>query len=236
MKQIIIGLGEIGQAVNEIIGKAETYDLKRPYTPEGNFEVMHICFPYADNFIQQVKLYKDKFKASRIIIWSTVPIGITKQIKGAVHSPVEGKHPKLVKSIKEMVRWVGVNNKADANYFENYFKELKLKTKIVSNSDYTEALKLLSTTEYAINVVFADYKARIAKDIGMNYELTKQWNRDYNQLYRELGLHNQFQKFVLDPPNGKIGGHCLLPNAKLLGRYDQYPDKLIDIIRGYDDD
>lgn len=230
MSEVVVGYGEIGEAVASIIGDPAIDDFSLP-TTKGTFNIMHICFPYSEEFIAFVEHYTKIYKAEHIVIWSTVPIGTTRQIKGAIHSPVEGKHPKLARSIKEMVRWIGANSKRDAKYFEDYFKQLKLKTQVVMNSDHTEALKLLSTTEYGLNIVFADYKAKIAKDIDMDYELTKRWNRDYNQLYRELGLDRTFQKFVLDAPNSKIGGHCIIPNTELL--HELYPDEITYLIRRY---
>jgi hypothetical protein len=55
----------------------------------------------------------------------------------------------------------------------------------------------------------------------------KQWNLDYNELYKRLGM-NQFQKFILDAPEGPKGGHCVTPNAKLL--YGQYPDEQVKVV------
>jgi hypothetical protein len=122
---------------------------------------------------------------------------------------------------------VGCNDLYSALFFKSYFKDRGIKCRFVENSDYTEALKLMSTTEYGINLVYADYKARLAEMIGMDYALTKAWNKDYNQLYNKLEL-NQFQKFILDPPNGVIGGHCVTQNAHLLA--EQFPNIMLDLI------
>jgi hypothetical protein len=231
MAEIICGFGEIGKAVKEAVSPdALVYDLSMTdQSPQiDNLEIMHICFPYSDKFIQYAQGYIDQWQPEHIAIWSTVPIGVTKQVSGiAVHTPVEGKHPSLATSIRIMTRWVGCNNQEQADFFTDYFKARHFVVRSVPNSDYTEALKLLGTTEYGINLLYADYKKRVAEAIGMDYELTKRWNRDYNQLYRELGL-NQFQKFVLDPPGGKLGGHCVRENSILLN--EQYPDTLLQRI------
>lgn len=221
MKNLIIGYGEIGRAVGQVVGDHSWLDL-RINPPDAKYNVMHVCMPYSDSFVQDVEAYRTRYEPDHIIIYSTVPIGTTKQIKGAVHSPVESRHPDLSDGIRNMMRWVGYNNKIEAEFFYLFFKKLHITTKLVDDSNYTEALKLLSTTEYGVNIVFADYKKRIADDIGMSYELTKEWNEDYNRLYQKLGLGNIYQKFVLDPPNGKIGGHCVRENSILLNQ--QYPD------------
>jgi hypothetical protein len=226
MSDLILGYGQIGQAVQEAVcPDAHIYDPKRRNGRGASPDVMHVCFPYSDKFVRQVNDYIIRYEPDYVAIWSTVPIGTTKKIKWkAIHTPIEGKHPKLASSIKLMTRWIGYNDKPTANFFLEYFNQRRIQTRIVKNTNHTEALKLLSTTEYGLNIAFADYKAYVAESLNMDYELTKQWNRDYNQLYKELGLR-QFQKFILDAPNGFIGGHCIVPNAKLLG--EQFPDDLV---------
>jgi hypothetical protein len=231
-KTIIVGLGEIGKAVKEAIcPDALEYDINmtQPPLPPGPYYILHICFPYSEGFVEFAREYINTFQPKHIAIWSTVPIGTTKQIDSrAVHTPIEGKHPELAKSISLMSRWVGYNDKVEGRFFRRYFSHARIfNIEMVDNTDHTEALKLLSTTEYGVNLVYADYKKRVADDIGMDYELTKRWNADYNELYEDLGLP-QFQKFILDPPNGEIGGHCIVPNAALLN--NQFPDTLVERI------
>lgn len=234
MSDIIVGFGEIGKAVFSVLnngtraGKVYIKDLQtKDATPVGGTDVMHVCFPYSEAFVMAVKDYIRAYKPEHVVIWSTLPIGTTKQIPGAVHSPVEGVHPHLASSIKQMVRWIGANNKGEGEFFVSYFKELLLATKVVDSSDFTEALKLLSTTEYGVNIEFARYKKQVAAAIGMDFELTKEWNKTYNKLYHNLDME-WARKYILDAPHGKKGGHCITPNARLL--QEQYPDELVRIV------
>lgn len=231
MRSLIIGLGEIGKAVQEVIGnydEVSTYDINLPEESiSSDIDILHICFPYSEEFVQFVKEYVALFKPWHIVVWATVPIGTTKQIKGAIHSPVEGRHPELARSIKDMSRWIGANNKTEGEFFSGYFIRMYIHTRVVESSDFTEALKLLSTTEYGVNIEFARYKKQVAAGIGMDFDLTKEWNRDYNKLYHNLGM-DWAQKYVLDAPVGTKGGHCVTPNAKLL--YEQFPDELVKIV------
>jgi UDP-glucose 6-dehydrogenase len=225
VNSLVVGNGQIGQAVGKVIGVHQVLSLGLSDPVPGDYNIMHICFPYAADFIQQVRSYSVKYNPNHIIIYSTVPIGTTKQIPNAVHSPVEGKHPDLEMSLRFMDRWVGYNDEDQGQFVKRLFFQLGLNTKLVLNSDYTEALKLLSTAEYGVNLVFADYKAQVAEAIGMDYKLTKAWNNDYNKLYQNLGMGKRLQKYVLDSPNGKIGGHCVRPNAELLN--EQHPNDLL---------
>lgn len=234
MDSVIAGYGEVGQAVYQVMND-QTFiiDLN---TPLGNVpkhvDILHICFPSSKHFVTDVKNYIKICEPKHIIVWSSIPIGTCAEIGDfVIHSPVEGKHPRLADSIRKMVRWVACQDVMERQWAAHYFSDKGLLTKLIKKTEYTEALKLLSTTEYGVNIVFADYKKRVADAVNMPYGLTKKWNEDYNDLYRSLGM-NQFQKFLLDPPNGRIGGHCILSNVKLLT--DSYPDKILDLLKEYE--
>lgn len=229
MSDLVIGAGEIGKAVQEAISpQAQMLDIV-PIEISLPIEVMHICFPYTVHFEAEVRQYAAKFKPEHIIVYSTVPIGTCAKIDARiVHSPIEGKHPDLALSIRHAQRWLGHNNQAEAKFFTHYFTERLLNPKLVPNTNFTEALKLLSTSEYGVNIVFAQYKKAVADALEMDYELTKQWNEEYNKLYHNLELGKKYQKFVLDAPTGPIGGHCVVPNAAILN--SQFPTELLKMI------
>lgn len=230
MKSLVVGRGEIGNAVSQTVAKRDsvvTYDLRDGAAPDvKGIDVLHICFPFVDEdiFIPAVQFYIDKYKPMHVIIWSTLPIGTTKQINGAVHSPIEGRHPALAMSVRTMTRWIGANNPGEGEFFAAYFKECWIKTHVVPSSDFTEFLKLRSTSKFGVNLAFAEYEAGVAKEIGMDYKLLKDFDKDYNKLYRNLGM-DWAQRYVLNDPNGQIGGHCVVPNAKILNR--QFPSDLL---------
>jgi UDP-N-acetyl-D-mannosaminuronate dehydrogenase len=232
MTHIIIGMGEIGSALYRVLSvqyNVITYDIGYSGLVSTTDDVtLHICFPYSASFVDDVKEYMEVFGAAYVIVYSTVAIGTCNKIgSDVVHSPIEGKHPDLEKSIRVMTRWVATSDIGVALYFVNLFDQLGIQSKHVKDSSHTEALKLLSTSEYGINIVFAELKAKVAKEIGMDFVLTKEWNEEYNKLYRLLG-HDSYRKYVLDPPGDTIGGHCVVPNAEILRK--QFPHVLLDII------
>lgn len=232
MNSFIAGGGQIGQAVAEVISRKDkviTYDRSGGEMPiVQGVDILHICFPYGKKFIENVNNYVNKYKPWHVIIWSTVPIGTTKQIRGAVHSPIEGRHPQLTMSIRSMVRWVGANDKVEAEFFMAYFKDLWLKAKIVDDSNHTEFLKLRSTAKYGINLVWTDYEAQVAEELGMEFGKLQDFDRDYNRLYHNLGM-KWAQRYVLRPPKGKIGGHCVRENSFLLDK--QFPNDMLKMIQ-----
>jgi len=227
MRHLVIGMGQIGSAIAQVLeGDVEMLDKK----PEANFkkvDVIHICFGYTSQFVREVKRYQKKYNPTLIIIYSTVPVGTTKKIPNAVHSPVEGRHPRLLVSVKRGMRFIGYNDKRKGLLARDVWQNIT-PYQLIQNSDYTEFLKLASTAKYGINLVFADYVNEVCSKLGMDYGLVKDWDREYNKLYKSLSL-GQFQKFVLDPPGGHIGGHCVVPNAFLLDK--QFSHAMLKMIK-----
>ena len=52
------------------------------------------------------------------------------------------------------------------------------------------------------------------------------WNNGYNEGYNKLGM-GHVTRPVLYPPD-KIGGHCIIPNTKLLK--DSFDNSILDLI------
>lgn len=221
MKAILIGYGEVGRAVKEVFIKAHDIAIYDPNTcyhrPElGPYDIMLVCFPWDEMFFEYIEEYQAAFRPKGIIIFSTVPIGTTRKIPNAVHSPIEGKHPNLADSICIMRRWVG----GFSDVAKEFFEQAGIEPYFVEMPEWTEFLKLRSTSLYGVNIEFARYSKKIADDLGMSWELVKMFDEDYNDLYCVLDLP-QYQRYILEPPEGMIGGHCVVPNAKMLD--EQYP-------------
>lgn len=233
MKHLVLGKGEIGKAVYGVFREKHenmySYDLtdknKPPVTEP---DIMHVCFPFSKTFVSNVLGYIDEYKPNHVIVWSTVGIGTTKKIPNAVHSPVEGRHPKLGESIHAMTRWVGYNDDEEAAWFRDFFKQHYFRVQLVENSDFTEFLKLRSTSKYGINLVWTEYESRAAEKLGMEKDLMREFDKDYNKLYHNLQM-DWAQRYILGDPHGKIGGHCVVPNAELLDK--QFPSELLKMIK-----
>lgn len=221
---LIIGYGEIGRGLYSAYSDThaiDVYDIAFKELPEGKYDLLLIAIPYSDEFVEIVNGYRKEYHPRATIIFSTVPVGTTSCIMGAVHSPVEGKHPMLADSIRLARRWVGGYNKT----VENFFKEAGVKPVFVDRPEYTEFMKLSSTTLYGLNIAYAKYRKEVCDKLGLDYEHIKQFDADYNKLYQDLGMP-QYQRYILDaPPIDGIKGHCILENLVLL--YEQYPSELI---------
>ena len=229
-RHLVIGAGEIGKSVYNVLEKNLTVFIRDVEGPKfSNIDVLHIAFPYSDKFSSEVNNYIEMYDPRLVIIYSTTPIGTCEKIsKSIVHSPVEGRHPDLQKSIELGVRWLGTSDTEAANKAVALWAPFVKVVRAVPSSAYTEVLKLRSTSKYGINLVWTDYEKQLTDLVGMNFSMIKQFDEDYNNLYYDLG-YPQFQRYILDPPNGEIGGHCVTQNAELLDK--QFPHPMLKAIK-----
>jgi len=65
----------------------------------------------------------------------------------------------------------------------------------------------------------------VCDELDLDFQAVKSWDRQYNDLYADLGME-QFSRYILDPPQGEIGGHCVVPNAVILNK--QFPSPLVE--------
>jgi UDP-glucose 6-dehydrogenase len=235
MTELIIGYGEIGKAVKEVIcPDAHVYDIAhdkrsqlRQLSSLHNLDIMHICIPYSEDFVKNIKKYIELLKPKHVIVYSTVPIGTCRLIdEKVVHSPVEGRHPYLASSIKDSRRWIGFNNGGEGKFFVDYFKNFSVW--FVSSTETTELVKLRSTAKYGVNLIWAQYEVELCEEFGVSYDQVMNFDRDYNETYKN---DSYTSRYILYPPNNKIGGHCVVSNAKLLNRqfHNDMLDKIIEM-------
>jgi len=215
MNHLVLGLGEIGTAMKTVLSEKYSCsgrDIQSDLT--GKFDVLHVCFPYFVNFVEVVEMYKKEYAADNalVIIHSTVPIGVSSQC-AAVHSPVRGIHPHLVDGIKTFIKFFGGERAKDA---AKLFQDLGIGTITTPKSETTEALKLWETTIYAWNIILEKEIYRYCQEKEIDFDVVyTDANKTYNEGYEALG-RPEYKKFILKHVDGPIGGHCLIPNAKLL--------------------
>lgn len=215
-RHLVIGLGEVGSSLFRVL--REHYDVEgidSKSSVDGAFGVIHACLPYSKRFQtileDYLKLYADN--EALVIIHSTVPLGVTEGIEGAVHSPVRGVHPQLDKGIKEFVKFFGG---ARAEEAAALFEAIGIETLCTKNPRNTEAMKMWSTTYYGWNIIFQKLVQEYCEEHGLDPNFVyKESNLTYNEGYQELGRGNVVRP-VLDHVPGGIGGHCVIPNCRLL--------------------
>tara|TARA_Y100000310_G_C20529868_1_gene737869 strand:- start:142 stop:888 length:747 start_codon:yes stop_codon:yes gene_type:complete len=231
---LIIGLGEVGSAIKQVEedAKNKVYVIDRKFDSDliESYDVIHICLPYVRGFIDACIHYLKTYPCDLAIIHSTVSVGVTSNIQKefdmpVVHSPIRGIHPKLYEGIKTFVKYVGGEVGA-AEAAKTHLDSINIKTEILGCSKTTELAKILSTTYYGWNILFAKQVKKLCDLSKLDYDkVYKKPNISYNIGYKKLGLddaenHISVIRPVLYPPKGKIGGHCITSNFDLLPDID----------------
>lgn len=211
---LVIGLGEVGRPLFEILRKHEPetigIDLE-PVSVTQPIGFMHVCFPFVDaaRFQSEVVDYAARFAPQAIVINSTVVPGVTRAIESAtaipcVYSPIRGKHIRMVDELHKYVKFVaGVNAQTTARVME-HFQSAGLTTETMSTPEALELAKLLETTYFGLLIAWAQEMNRFAESLSTDYF-------EVGKFFREIS----YLPNVLFQP-GYIGGHCVIPNIALL--------------------
>lgn len=212
MRTLIIGAGQIGTSLYNVLKKVhpvKMQDVEMEYGDE--FEVLHICFPYSKDFVGDIMDYEDIYRPKYTVIHSTVPVGTSRQLQ-VFHSPVIGQHPNLEKSLRTFEKFLAPKD----GKLKKYFEKAGIKIRLTPNSDETEALKLFLTCQFGISVVEEKLIWKFCKDNGLSFKTVyTDALKVYNEGYINLGMKNVVRP-ILEHKQGKIGGHCVIPNCDLL--------------------
>lgn len=230
MKNLVIGnKGQIGSAIQSILGchgidKSENVFLSNTETE--HYDVLHICIPYSDEFIDLVHRYKLWYDAEIVIVHSTVPVGTCAKIgEFIVYSPCRGIHPELEKGIRTFTKYFAGEKAEQAS---KVFSEKGLDCVYATNPIAVrslEASKLWDTTQYGWNIIIEKMIYKHCQDNDLDFNLVyTMFNKSYNEGYEKLG-HPEYKKYILEHRDGKIGGHCVMANLDLLD------SKICDIIK-----
>jgi len=239
----IVGYGEIGKAIAKFYGSTNSphvkiKDINRDDKLEG-VEILHICIPWSDKFVDIVKKEIKEIKPQITIIHSTVAPGTTKklvlslpkELGMVVHSPVRGVHPKLFEGIKTFIKYIGADNKRAGEMAKKHLGSLGIKTKLFFPSVTTELGKILDTTYYGVVIAWHKEMKKICDKFGVDFEKSvTEFNKTYNEGYTKLGKKNVVRP-VLFVDNKPIGGHCVVPNAEILKKH--IASKALDLILKY---
>lgn len=213
LEHIVVGLGEVGAALRSIL-ECAGHDPSRGEVTDGSFDVVHICFPHTPDFDAHVRRYRALFAAQYVVIHSTVPIGTSRKLD-ALFSPIRGVHPMLKQGILTFEKYVAGDPKK-AWPIASELKKYGIPAFPLNDSDSAEAAKLWDTTQYGIFIMLEKEIHEFCARNKLNPEIVYgRMNRTYNEGYRKLGRDEVLRPYLKHKP-GKIGGHCVIPNARML--------------------
>ena len=239
MKIGIVGHGQVGQAVAKLYSETDTtktwfsFDKIQIYDPYqgmlddiSDVDILNVCIPYTKDFVSIVKDLPTPNWYT--VIHSTVPVGTTEKFGYKfLHSPVRGVHPNLYEGLKTFVKFIGGDEQL-AEAYSGHLKTLGVETHICKDAKTTELSKLADTTYYGLCIAFTSDMKKLCDEYDLDFmEVMTKYNNTYNEGYKKLGKPNVVRPVLY--PTDKIGGHCVIPNAKLLPR-----TKLIDGLLDYE--
>jgi hypothetical protein len=225
MKHLVIGRGEIGSAIEEVLKKGKDNEvyyidkgINKNIPPDAMVDFMHVCIPYSDNFIKQIEEYADRWlhKTDGItIVHSTVPQGTSRKLK-SISSPCRGVHPNLVKGIMTFTKYFGGLIEDDCKRATKVFSDLGIVTESTYNPDNCEVAKLVDTTQLGWFVILNKEIKKLCEKRNVDFDFVyRDVNISYNEGYVKLGMEHVVRPY-LEYKDGPIGGHCVIPNLKYL--------------------
>ena len=227
-KDVVAGLGEIGLPILKLLSKNQTisgYDINDNLMNKSKFKkfesyktsFLHIAIPFTQKFLPNITSLFKKFKPECIVIHSTISPGTTTKLQikfniPIIYSSTRGVHKTMLKDLKRYTKFFAISKNAPKKQWAitSFSKKMKfagIKTKQMSTPETLELAKIICDTSYLGWLVkYAQISNLIAQKFGVNYD--EMW-----------AFSDEIHKFLGNRPKmfpGFIGGHCVIPNLKLL--------------------
>lgn len=211
---LVIGLGEIGRPLLRVINIfgdhiiAHGRDLE-PKPQEWHYHVLHICFPWSEEFADHVLGYIGTYQPDLCIIHSTVVPGTTDKIAAKAscmiaYSPVRGRHGEMERDMVKYRKFVASPDDLGLPVAVQTLEACGFDVETMDIPAALELSKILATSYSALLIAWAQEMDRYAQLVGGEY-----WD-----VTRFLHEQPHLPKLIFQP--GHIGGHCLIQNLDLL--------------------
>jgi hypothetical protein len=220
----IVGCGEIGTSVEQLYVDAR---LPRPtlcdparglHGDPDHADVIHVCVPAS----AVPSVVRERPRHPLYLLHSTVPVGTCRGLaeRGlrVVHAPVRGVHPHLAESMRTFPMPLGCGSESptDLREAEGVLRSLRVTPKPFGAWENTELAKALCTTRLGLDVLWMRHVADLCARFGCDFDkVYREWTLDYSDGFERLG-HWEYRRPILKPLPGPIGGHCVMPNARML--------------------
>src|SRR5947208_4800997 len=215
---VVVGLGEIGRPLLELVSRHARgvgVDVRPPTEPVRPVDIMHVCYPFEiEDFVGVTARYIERFAPGLTIVNSTVAVGTTRAIAdrtgaAVVHSPIRGKHVRMLEDLLGYTKFVGAIDPASGKHAAEHFESMGLRARVLTSPEATELAKLTETTYFGLIIAWAQEVERYCDRLGQDYE-------EVVAFYEEVKFFPPVKYFP-----GVIGGHCVMPNIEILSRLDQ---------------
>ena len=244
----VLGYGQIGRAVCVLAQDATpttvdsfpaVYDPKvrefatdRAIAAINACHIVHVCIP-GDKLDEIGKQDYDfdepPYFDPLLIVHSTTPIGACRELADrgwrVVHAPVSGPHP-LHEALRAFTMpLTGAPDDVRTAYA--HLHSLSIPVEVWGeNHETTEIAKLADTLRLGVDIAFMRMVMRLVKHFGGTPDdanlAYQAWTQNYNAGYKKMGRAD-LARPIFTPTPGKLGGHCVGPNAKLLEAQHTHP-------------
>ena len=225
MTDIILGMGEVGATLFSLleqrgyscIGVDTDASRCKNYSVNDKIkdpQYLHICLPgELDEFTNTVTNWIDKIpRLQAVLIHSTVRPGTTHDIQKdtgipVLYSPVRGVHARFLKDMKRYTKFISSDDLQVDSQIKTDLEKRFQKIDWMSTTKTAELAKILvDTTYYGWLINYAQITKMICKQEGVNFDEMWKFADEINE-----NLGNRPKMYP-----GVIGGHCVIPNLKLM--------------------
>jgi len=225
MTDIILGMGEVGETLFHLLeernyncigidadnSKCKNYSEKDQIE---NPEYLHVCLPgELTEFIDIIVNWINKIEGLKaVLIHTTVKPGTTKNIQNnskvpILFSPVRGVHKRFLDDIKKYTKFISSDAKQIDPKIKTDLEKRFEKIEWMSTTKTAELAKILvDTTYYGWLINYAQITKMICEKEGVDFD--EMW-KFADEIHENLGNRPKMYP-------GIIGGHCVIPNLKLV--------------------
>ena len=231
-KNVVAGLGEIGAPILKLISRhflSVGYDVDASLMKTRQFSrlekvpvsFLHVCIPFDKKFDSSIASLYKKFRPEIIVIHSTIPPYTTKRLQKklpcpVVYSATRGVHKRMLIDLKRYTKFFAVEKAGPesewaARRYSALLQKCDVKPRRMRDPVTLELAKIVvDTTYYGWLINYAQLSSMIAQKYGVDYD--EMWSFS-DDIHRILG--NRPKMFP-----GFIGGHCVIPNLRLIDEDD----------------
>ena len=241
-KDVVVGLGEIGLPIKELLSKKITvlgYDKNPNLINKSQFkklekyktEILHICIPFNKNFLKNISRLEEKFKPEIIAIHSTVEPFTTQKLQKKtstpiIYTPLRGVHRRkndkfqphkkgILFDIKRYVKFYSVYS----NTKNSTTAAKKFSARFKNCGLKTKKTSTPITLELAKILCDTSYYGWLIAYAQLTNTIASRYNVDYDEMW---SFSDEIHKFLGNRPKlypGIIGGHCVIPNLDLINNH-----------------
>ncbi len=209
---LVIGLGEIGRPLLEIIEESYvTCGRDINYIElQGQVRILHVCYPYEiGDFIDTTVQYLEEYNPELVLIHSTIVPGTARKIFERTgipmaYSPVRGKHTRMRQDLLKYTKFVAGTTQKVTERAVDYLKDAGFKVRSVSSCETLELAKLMETTYFGLLIAWSQEVERFCDVLEVDYDEVMEFTKEVSYL----------PPVIFRP--GYIGGHCVIPNSYLI--------------------